>query len=204
MLVLIGSGSRGPLLMLMATVIFTIGVGNVRSGRFLRSLLVIGIMGVAILGILLSGLIPAASLQRFDLLVNEADADASSQARLMVMQVAWRLFTTSPIVGRGTGSVSVFGAGREQVYPHNILLELAAENGLLGLSIYLGLVGMVLWRLLSSLSRRSDHRQLRLTLLALVVFTLLNAMVSGDLGDNRGLWLFAGIAIATTEIEREA
>jgi O-antigen ligase len=204
MLALIGSGSRGPLIMLVVTVIFTIGMSMVKPGRRSRSLLVICILGITALGVLLSGLIPAASLQRFDLLVNQADADASSQGRLMVMRVAWHLFTTSPVVGRGTGSVSAFGAGRDQVYPHNVLLELAAENGLLGLSIYLGLVGMVLGRLLSSLSRRSDHGPLWLTQLALVVFTLSNAMVSGDLSDNRGPWLFAGIAIATTEIEGEA
>jgi O-antigen ligase len=202
MLVLVGSGSRGPLLMLVATVIFTIGVSIVKPGRRLRSLLVIGVLGITALGVFSSGLIPAASLQRFDLLIKQADADTSSQARLMVMRVAWYLFTTSPVVGRGTGSVSAFGAGREQVYPHNILLELAAENGLLGLSLYLCLVGMVLWRLISKLGGELDHRSLWLTLSALLLFALLGSMVSGDLNDNRDLWLFAGIALAATELER--
>lgn len=201
LLVLIGSGSRGPLLMLVVTVILTVGVSIARPGRRMRSLLIIGILGVTILGIFSSGLIPAASLERFDLLVNQAQIDTSAQARLMVMEVAWHLFTTSPIVGRGTGSVSAFGAGQEQIYPHNILLELAAETGVLGLALYLGLVGMVLWRLLSRLGTESGQESLWLTLLAMLLFMLSNAMVSGDLSDNRDLWMFAGVSIAATEIE---
>jgi O-antigen ligase len=202
-LVMVGSGSRGPLLMLGGAVLLTLGISIAKPGHRLRSLLTIGIIAFVALGILSSGLIPAASLERFDSLINESDTDTSAQARRLVMDQAWQLFTTSPLVGHGTGSVSAFGAGQEQVYPHNILLELAAETGLVGLGLYLTIVSMVLWRLLSRLSNASAQQPLWLTLLALVLFALLNAMVSGDLSDNRDMWLFAGIALAATEIGEE-
>lgn len=204
-LVLAGSGARGPLLSLLGTVAVTVGIAASRPGHRMRLLLITGILAIAVFGIFSSGLIPDSALQRFDLLFNsQAGADASSLARLTVMKLAWQLFTTSPVVGHGTGSVSAFGAGQEQVYPHNILLELAAETGLLGMAVYLGLLAMVLWRLLSRLSLESDRGALWLTLLAMLLFTLSNAMVSGDINDNRHLWLFMGIVIAATGIETEA
>jgi O-antigen ligase len=202
-LAMVGTGSRGPLLMLGGAVILAFSITIAKPGQRARALLIIGILGLVVLGVFSSGLIPAASLERFNLLVNEADDDTSAQARLLVMEVAWHLFTTNPVIGRGTGSVSAFGAGQEQVYPHNILLELAAETGLVGLGLYLIVVGMVLWRLLADLSRKPGQEHLFLTLLAMLLFTLLNAMVSGDLSDNRDMWLFAGIAIAVTKIEGE-
>jgi O-antigen ligase len=200
---LVGSGARGPLLMLVVTLVFTLGLSIVRGGRRLQSLLVMGAFGIAVVSILGLNLIPAVSLQRFTVLVDQTGVDTSSQARLMVMQVAWELFTTSPLFGRGTGSVSAFGAGRELSYPHNVLLELAAETGLVGLGLYLALVGLVLWRLISRVNRRAKHGPLWLALIAMLVYTFLNAMVSGDLSDNRDFWLFAGIAIAATQIEAE-
>lgn len=203
LLVIVGTGSRGPTLMLVAAVTLTFCLTLAKPRRCVHSLLIIGLVGAAVLGVFASGLMPRSSIQRFGSLFNQVDMDTSVQGRLLVMEVAWHLFTSSPIVGRGTGSVSAFGAGQEQVYPHNILLELAAETGLLGLGLFLGVVEMVLWRLLASLSKESGQEPLLLTLLTMLVFTLLNAMVSGDLNDGRTMWLFAGIAIATTEIEGE-
>ncbi len=144
---------------------------------------------------------PEVSLERFDLLVNRPDDDTSFQARVQVMEDAWALFTTRPLLGWGTGSVSVYGAGQEQKYPHNILLELAAETGLVGLGLYLAVVGMVLERLLRGWQQRMETSHLCLVFLTLVLFTLLNAMVSGDLSDNRDMWLFAGMALAVSELE---
>lgn len=203
MLALIGSGSRGPLLVLVAAVALTLGFGMTQPGHRVRSLMIVGVISAVVLSVFASGLVPAASRQRFDQLLNETEVDTSAQARLMVMEVAWRLFTTYPVTGRGTGSVSAFGAGQEQEYPHNILLELAAENGLIGVGLYLTVVGTVLWRLFANLSRQTDRQSLYMTLLAMLLYTFLNAMVSGDLSDNRDMWLFAGVAIAATRIERE-
>lgn len=40
---------------------------------------------------------------------------------------------------------------------------------------------------------------LLLTLFALITFTTLGSMVSGDLNDSRDFWMFSGLAIAITE-----
>lgn len=204
MLVLVGTGSRGPLLVLGVTTLFTMGIAFLKPGRRARSLLIVAILAITVAGVFVSGLVPATSLERFSGLIDqEQGIDTSSQARLMVMQVAWHLFTTSPFIGRGTGSVSAFDVGRELTYPHNILLELAAETGIVGLGLYLAIVSMVLWQLLANWSQQTAASPLYLALLATIIFTLLNAMVSGDLNDNRDLWLFAGTAVAAIHIGKE-
>ncbi len=57
----------------------------------------------------------------------------SVNIRLKVYSTAWQLFKQKPLFGLGTGG---FGTSGEQ-YPHNIFLEIAVENGLLGLVIFL-------------------------------------------------------------------
>ena len=57
----------------------------------------------------------------------------SVNIRLKLYSTVWQLFKQKPLFGLGT---SGFGTGGGQ-YPHNIFLEIAVENGLLGLAIFL-------------------------------------------------------------------
>lgn len=202
-LAMAGTGSRGPLLMLAGTVALTMVAVMLKPGRRMRALLLIAALGVVAVGAILSGLIPVAALDRFESLWNGANADTSARSRLLVMDVAWRLFMTHPIFGRGVGSVSAFGVGRDLIYPHNILLELGAETGLVGLGLFLSLMSMVLWRLLTRLHHETNQEAIWPILFATLLFTLSNAMVSGDLNDGRDMWMLAGIAIAATELRGE-
>lgn len=204
LIALLGSGSRGPLLSLVVTVGLTVSMSVVRPDGHLRSIVILALLALLCIGVVYSGIVPSMALQRFDILLSQAEVDTSAQARVQVMEEAWRLFKTSPVLGHGIGSVSAFGAGREQVYPHNILLELAAETGMLGLGLYLLIIAMVFRRLLLKLAAGSDRASLHIALMAILIFTLLNAMVSGDINDNRDLWLFAGMATALTTYEEEA
>ena len=57
----------------------------------------------------------------------------SVNIRLKLYSSAWQLIKQKPLFGLGTGG---FQKGGRQ-YPHNIFLEIAVENGLLGLVIFL-------------------------------------------------------------------
>jgi O-antigen ligase len=61
--------------------------------------------------------------------------DASASERLYAWKTAQSLFSGSPLSGTGYGS---FGYYSFVAYPHNMLLEIAAAGGLLGL-VFLGL-----------------------------------------------------------------
>lgn len=198
-LVLLGTGSRGPLIMLSVTILVMLGVASRQLENKARVLIILGILAGVVLFTFSSGLVPAAAFERYTLLLSNSAADSSAQARLAVMRDAWQLFVTRPFLGWGTGAVSAFGAGREQLYPHNILLELAAETGLVGVSLYLILFAMVFYRLLKKIGSTSHQQPIWMALMAMLLFTLLNAMVSGDLNANRDLFLFSGVAVAAAE-----
>jgi len=62
--------------------------------------------------------------------------------RLKLYSTAWQLFKQKPLFGLGTGGF-VLGECR---YPYNIFLEIAVENGLLGLVIFLGFLFVICQR----------------------------------------------------------
>jgi O-antigen ligase len=97
--------------------------------------------------------------------------------------------------GQGVGSWSVFyyGADRRE-YPHNLFLEIAYEEGLVTLSVFLALLASVAI-LIRRLLRQTKHRYGALAGILLYCATV--SMFSGDLDDNRLLWLWIGIALAT-------
>jgi len=69
--------------------------------------------------------------------------DESADERRYVISLAWRMFTENPLVGEGIGSTLVEGYGRGT---HNMYLMLAAEQGLVGLLLYLSLLWLILGR----------------------------------------------------------
>jgi O-antigen ligase len=78
--------------------------------------------------------------------------------------------------------------GDEPAYPHNIFAEVVIENGIPGILVLIGLLGLAVAR---GIAGRTDPR----TLFALLafLFALWNAQLSGDLSGNEWIWLFAGI-----------
>jgi O-antigen ligase len=80
------------------------------------------------------------------------------------MAVAWDVFKTSPVVGVGYGT---FGNNLEQYEStgslnlddgnHNLYLGLAAELGIVGLSLYLGIFALILRQLFSLWKHASDE-----------------------------------------------
>lgn len=93
---------------------------------------------------------------------------------------AWQTFSRYPLMGIGIGGFRE----SEYSYPHNLLLNVAAEGGLLGLFL-LGLLLLPLvlrWRQ----TRKLEHN----TCFVLAVFFLAVNMFSGSYYDWRFIWLF--------------
>lgn len=120
---------------------------------------------------------------------NEVIVDHSINSRFDGYSVAWRMFKENPLTGSGLGSFDRinFGSaiGRIIKYPHNIILELLCELGLIGfgfLIVYIGAISRIL------LKCRKD-------LLIIFVFGILLAMFGKDIGSNGLVWMFAGIVV---------
>src|SRR5574337_201965 len=73
-------------------------------------------------------------------------------------------------------------------YPHNLVLELGCELGVAGLALLL-LTLFLAVRSARGLAAVPGDGGVAGTLLALFVFWFLNAQLSGDVFDNRWIWL---------------
>jgi O-antigen ligase len=98
------------------------------------------------------------------------------------------------LMGKGVGSWSVFFYGNDfRAYPHNMVLEITFEEGLVGLAALVAFligVGYAAYRTYQLCGPQYA------VLPILILYELIVSMFSGDLDDNRLLWLWAGVVLA--------
>ncbi|MCS7305979.1 MAG: D-glucuronyl C5-epimerase family protein [Thermoguttaceae bacterium] len=186
------AGARGPILAMVLSVIGVVAVELLYSSfqkidRFtLRVLL--GTIGVCVLiGLLAQSFFPT-FLFRMEVLISKIGE--SGLTRLLLYRESVRLWAEEPFWGLGPGGFAL-ALAREDVrlYPHNLILELAVELGMVGVCIFLSLVAMAFRNGLECFRTASGSKRTVVRyLLVLAVFFFLNAMVSGDINDNRVLF----------------
>ncbi|WP_290813396.1 O-antigen ligase [Halovivax sp.] len=130
------------------------------------------------------------------LVARESD---EAETRLFMLREAYGFWREEPLRGHGIGSYDVMTATVHD-YPHNVVVEVLAELGLVGLALA---ALVVLPPLLACFyARFSGGDALYSALVALFVFMFVNASLSFDLHANRQLFFAAGLmALAWTEAE---
>jgi len=113
--------------------------------------------------------------------------------RTDIWAAAWRLAVEHPIGGAGLdGFYGLIGVNQAVEYPHNYVLGVAAEGGLIGLGLLTAAI--VLWtRTVRGGGVRPQPTGLAV---AAAVFVALSSLFSGDYYDARLAWLFAAMAAA--------
>lgn len=138
--------------------------------------------------------------------LDDAAPDASTADRLTAYDGAIRMFNRSPVFGEGTVSFAAYVRATgfadwsvDVAYPHNLILQFAAEYGLVGLAVLFIMLGAAFVNLLR-LSRDPAWN----AVLVLLVFFLLSAIVSSGIIDNRTLWglVLLGIAAPTAALAK--
>ncbi|HEX3581272.1 MAG TPA: O-antigen ligase family protein, partial [Thermoanaerobaculia bacterium] len=119
------------------------------------------VVKAALAAVVLMAVTPSTVVRRFDTVTNvvakesgaqpEDARDASVDKRKLLMAVGIRMFEDSPLVGVGAGnfgthyaryanetgsSAPQYDDPGDRQYPHSLYLELASENGLLGLASF--------------------------------------------------------------------
>jgi O-antigen ligase len=145
----------------------------------------------------------------------------SGTGRLDLWTVAWRMVEQEPIRGVGGGNFPVssvhyllepgaiarsdFIVGSPKV-AHNTYLELWAELGLVGLILFLSVVGFCLYSALKaagSFARQGDDQ---MEVIARTLFVALAALLAADFFGsrltNKEIWLLLGLAPALLAIAR--
>jgi hypothetical protein len=115
--------------------------------------------------------------------------DYSTVERLELGSIAIQKIGEHPF-GLGWGSFEGPAPGPYR-YPHNLALEALVEAGWLSGLALIGWIAATWWR-----SRRGAIAAAGICAFALLTFTLVNSLVSGDINDNRALFLAIGICIA--------
>lgn len=175
MLLLVSSGSRGPLISFIISV-YIIICPKISLKK--NILLIIILCAVAYLFMTFSGRMQTDA------------ADSSNAQRILLIT---RLFENDfdILKGVGIGSYQLLVTGIDEVYyPHNIILETFVEAGLIGL-VTLSVFFLYLFR------------RFRLNLICTIcLYYLLNAQLSGDISGNNNFFILATICMAILPLRK--
>ncbi|MCS6305165.1 MAG: O-antigen ligase family protein [Nitrospira sp.] len=194
---LVATGSKGPLLALVLSfVLIPLLMMRGVMGRLSLSILLVGLFSViAVVGIefLPKGFIEERFTERVQNL----------SLRMPAYQDVIKTLDDSDgvqlLVGHGTGDYGYFALGHDgRAYPHNVLLELAYENGLIGFSLLIVALSLPLIAVMRATRQllESGHRALLVGLSASYISSVINAQFTGDLGANLLIGMF-GAAITS-------
>lgn len=188
----IGAGSRGALAGAAVALLLTLGLQLARPGNR-RPAVAILVAAVAVAPVIWAGSPPAAKqkyLSSLQLGQGSDALDAGGGARGEIFSSAVRLFAENPM-GVGTNG---YPALTGYIWPHNIVLELGAELGIVGVALLAALVVAVARTLARAYAGPSAPEAVGAAGLAALPFTL--AFSSYDLNNNRILWIMLGVALA--------
>jgi O-antigen ligase len=196
---LVASAARGPIVALAIAVLIGSFVwlrqGRLRGRTALVLLLLLSLgFGGAYLVFRQADLGKySGKADEFVSLMSGGSSSGSAGKRLDYYRATLAAIPNHLLLGTGVGSWSIFYFGNDlRNYPHNIFLEISFEEGLLGLGaflIFLFSVGASIFRML----RESRWHYLAMGLL--VLYCVLVSLFSGDLDDNRVLFLWVGVTL---------
>jgi hypothetical protein len=208
LLSIILSGSRGPLVsIIIGSIVYAILYERKNSSRiFGYGILAIG----TIITLLL--VLPESLTQRFfDISQGSVIMTQQGVRRISTIATryefwsmsiqAWFSSITSFFIGLGAGGFSSLFIWRDwHWYPHNLFFEIIAELGLIGLVI--GVLFIIKsYQIINKGIQRGSFTDHSALWVAGTVVMFIAAQFSGDINDNRILWMFIGISIASTHVD---
>jgi len=183
--------SRGPLLGLLLSFLLYYLLQPSRP-RWERAIVTLAGIGAALIFLVTS----AGQIQQR--MVTPIGEETSAAFRILAWIQALQDFAGSPLLGIGTGSFFMDTPWVPFIYPHNLVLEVLCENGIIGLGLLTAFL-LLAWRrgikALKSATSQGDI-QLIITLLCMFAFALFNALFSGDIYKNEMIWVTAGLLVA--------
>lgn len=198
-------GGRAPLLgfILSAVFIFVIGLGRQTSAEDRRRLnakrLLIGTALVAV-AIAVFSTVDFAVVDRLGQLLGGSQAGYSSSVdqRLEYYSLSLEVWQSSPWIGVGAGGWPMAaGIGDSRLYPHNLVLEILCEIGVVGFFVFLAFAGSAYRNLGRALQHHEEEVLPKITK-ALLLNASIGALVSSALPDQRLLFLTLGLMAGLT------
>lgn len=118
--------------------------------------------------------------------------------RVLAWDASIKAIGQNPLIGSGPASLGKIGGWgeNENVYAHNMPLELFGEFGLLGFLTWLAIVGAIALRLILRLSQRTPLTASAVFAVAFFSAALVMTQGTGDLPRNSFFFLAAGMAFS--------
>lgn len=191
-------GERGP----VVGVLVSLGVTTVIAFNHYRTrveyLYRFGLLAVlgalAVLGTNWMHLEAARSLRVLNFLsqIPTLGLSGSSAGRMERYAVAWHAFVQSHGLGIGTGDFAVYYGSAYYDYPHNLIMEILSEQGLIGIVLFVALMVVTVRQFWFLINAPEWTLSLRI-LFAVWVYDFFNAQVSGDIGANATMWTLGAV-----------
>jgi O-antigen ligase len=186
--VMLVTGGRSGLI---GAVLGAVAIAALSPAQARRRAVIVGAVLIA------GGFVVAAAggeLRGIERMMRLIDADGTVRGeRYSLWADAWRLWVLHPIAGVGFGGFApAAGYGDvEGLYPHNVLLQVLAETGIVGAVLFATIWLVILRRFAGAVSGLEQQGAI---LAGLLVLALVRVQVSGSIED-RVLWFIAGMAL---------
>jgi len=189
---LLASGSRGPVVALLAALVVLVGL--VVQNRQLRRRLAQVAVGVVAAAVIAPLIVPSSAVDRSASFLFGNASGLSSNGRTQLWGQALSLFDSHFLTGVGTGGFANY-APPPILYPHNIVLEAAAELGVLGMAALVAFLFLALRTALRTWREAASHedRVAAALILSILVATILNSMLSDAIETTDALCLVVGL-----------
>jgi O-antigen ligase len=194
---LLVGGARGPMLGLVLAGMVTVAVRipNVAPGRIDVSTGQIVIAALAVLAVLYIAMLIASgqtttTINRFAKLFSEVEGQTTDEgaSRLIYWPAAIRMWIDAPWIGHGFASFSYIfrhGAEVDGTHPHNVILEILCELGLVGLAFF----GLFVWSgLRHATFTRLRNDPLMVCVVVYLSTAMMNSMFAKELTGGRKLF----------------
>lgn len=207
------TGSRGALLGVIAMV----AVGVWQQRRRLLRVFLYALPAAALLVFFVpqemvdrsAGALAVFKDRKSERILEEADVDNSTTFRLHEMMIATDMFRDHPILGVGYSNYPElfqkyqqrghYVARHENRQPHSLVLQIAAEQGVLGLATFAALFAVCCYQAFSTASmlRRSHPKEAELANMVgiAIVGFLTSSLVLHEIY-ARSFWILVGLALA--------
>lgn len=192
-LTLILLSGRGPVIALIVTSLLLIIIQFKFNKKMLRNV----ILALIIIPFLSSYLYNWKGMERLnDRMEGIGNDDKSLEIRYKLLYSSKDLFLKNPILGIGLGSFGIVVTGIDQrVSPHNFLLEIIVEQGLIGFILFMlffiPFIIFVCRKLLFA------DEPIFYTLVGLFIYELINALKSSSITEHRLFFALIGICIVS-------
>jgi O-Antigen ligase len=183
-LVLISTGSKGPLVSIMITFILIYFIFYKKD----FSKLVFILLGCVAIGIVVNNIIPIQALDRIFVIFGNSTDSTSLSSRIELYKVALSLIPYNPM-GIGVGGFSLISV---HPYPHNLILEIFLELGWL-FGVYFLLILSISIIINIKLAKVNRYMVINLGLL---LYSLFNSFFSGDITSAKELYVAMAVSIS--------